>query len=875
MSGTHARRFAILVSVLFLLIPLLPVVSATGSGLLMDTTTFSVIGDMEEGAGDVNVTVDVISHDVPSVGSINMTLVSADDLINNTLIASENITLNLSSDEISTIQFNFSQLGVGQYTLTLQLYGGVGTPYENHTDEISQFIKRLAPANAILGDFNSWLVNPVNNDTGQLSGNSTFRDGDIGWVEIPVSNSGEVEWNGSVGLSVDGGNIVNQNLSVPGESTRYANFTTPMLLENPSIALLANLSGQFEGSSISVGPPPLARLTIIANVDNSTPALGQSVTWEVNVSNSGEVAWSGVLSCIFSNSGVFEETISVGVNSTESRQFSLAVRPGDLICAVSSQERIHDDSTINFSHSYNMDAAHFSTAGSAGLAIVGTNFHVGDDLHATLIVHNGGDFQGHARLVISDSGGDSQGLSRTFEVGNSLQLEVSHTLLGSAGSRTITWSVVSEDGLVDSNLSGEVEIQVSPSQQLVGSLTSVDWTTSDGLSGEVELELSEGRSRVISLTMGHSSGGDSVTVIQTDILLAPGQRSLSFDLGYPSEADQVWLNLVATDWTSSSTSEMNATRLASEPNVVPSAILGVANPAVPVNGASATIAYTLSNDGIDTIGGGVLVVKITSTNEIIWEGSAPLVEGGDSESGQISIDAWPMGNSVDLQLEWRHGSSQTVAMKSYGSKSPEIADEVEIPWSAIIYGAVAGIVIASVARFVFVWQGEDPEERKELRQKRREAREQARGEARAVSKERANPTAKQEVGCPSCDMTLRVPHDYDGQARCPACTHVFQVNPVEQPAPEPVPVVEKVEQKRVDDDITEVVNESKSVPIKNKPSPSKPKPTRSSSAEHTSSSVGDEIRCPSCGQRLRVPYDRRPITAKCPRCEVKFMAEKE
>jgi DNA-directed RNA polymerase subunit RPC12/RpoP len=124
-------------------------------------------------------------------------------------------------------------------------------------------------------------------------------------------------------------------------------------------------------------------------------------------------------------------------------------------------------------------------------------------------------------------------------------------------------------------------------------------------------------------------------------------------------------------------------------------------------------------------------------------------------------------------------------------------------------------------------------------------------------------------------MTLRVPHDYDGQARCPACTHVFQVNPVEQPAPEPVPVVEKVEQKRVDDDITEVVNESKSVPIKNKPSPSKPKPTRSSSAEHTSSSVGDEIRCPSCGQRLRVPYDRRPITAKCPRCEVKFMAEKE
>jgi DNA-directed RNA polymerase subunit RPC12/RpoP len=54
----------------------------------------------------------------------------------------------------------------------------------------------------------------------------------------------------------------------------------------------------------------------------------------------------------------------------------------------------------------------------------------------------------------------------------------------------------------------------------------------------------------------------------------------------------------------------------------------------------------------------------------------------------------------------------------------------------------------------------------------------------------------------------------------------------------------------------------------------KSKPSTASTSM-SSISTGDEIRCPSCGQRLKVPYDRRPITAKCPRCQSKFMAEKQ
>ncbi|DAC51605.1 MAG TPA: hypothetical protein D7H97_01530 [Candidatus Poseidoniales archaeon] len=120
-------------AVLLLVIPLLATVSASGQGLLLDSSTIAVLGDMEEGQGDVNISIDVEAHDISALGSLNFTLVEGES----TLIASENVSLNLSAEQIMTIQFNVSQLPVGQYTLDLQLYGDVGTLGGNYTDHIS------------------------------------------------------------------------------------------------------------------------------------------------------------------------------------------------------------------------------------------------------------------------------------------------------------------------------------------------------------------------------------------------------------------------------------------------------------------------------------------------------------------------------------------------------------------------------------------------------------------------------------------------------------------------------------------------------------------------------------------------------------------
>ena len=42
--------------------------------------------------------------------------------------------------------------------------------------------------------------------------------------------------------------------------------------------------------------------------------------------------------------------------------------------------------------------------------------------------------------------------------------------------------------------------------------------------------------------------------------------------------------------------------------------------------------------------------------------------------------------------------------------------------------------------------------------------------------------------------------------------------------------------------------------------------------EKTSTSSDDIIHCPDCEQKLKVPYDRRPVRARCPACKCEFRA---
>ena len=139
MTIGHGRYFWV---PLLLLLPLCsPLASAAGGGLLLTGDSFAITGDQEVGAGDVNISVEVVAHDSNSNGFIEMTLTAED----NTPLASDNRPINLLADESITEVFDVASVPIGTHTLTLQLTGDDGVGFENNLTQIQVFIQKLSP----------------------------------------------------------------------------------------------------------------------------------------------------------------------------------------------------------------------------------------------------------------------------------------------------------------------------------------------------------------------------------------------------------------------------------------------------------------------------------------------------------------------------------------------------------------------------------------------------------------------------------------------------------------------------------------------------------------------------------------------------------
>ena len=169
---------------------------------------------------------------------------------------------------------------------------------------------------------------------------------------------------------------------------------------------------------------------------------------------------------------------------------------------------------------------------------------------------------------------------------------------------------------------------------------------------------------------------------------------------------------------------------------------------------------------------------------------------------------------------------------------------------SIVYGSLAGLFIGLVTRTVMRARAGAP------LLSRRE-----RGERKEKPKKSPEKTVdeKIEVACPACDQRLRVPATYSGSARCPACTQTFPVEAIEEEPDEPS-VVDQSEFDEDDESVDEVVEVM---------------PEPEVEEEKSSASAGDVIQCPDCEQKLKVPYDRRPVRARCPACKCEFRALKE
>ena len=684
-TSSRARAIALLLFAAVLL-PLLPTVGASGGGLLIEVATVSVDGDGEIGVGDVTVNFTVVeSAGAAANGTVTATLttISSNELGNST------VTLNLSADGSQPVSVTFIAVPPGQHQLQLLLAGDVGAANSSHTGDYNQLVTRLFPHDVSIEPVGQWTTTPLSG--GVPSGNQSVRDGDGLQVTVPVVNSGEVAWSGSwEAVDGSGASVAGGNVSINGTGVAQMEFSTGQLSEGQyqlTVSLLAvgdaDPSDDSRTLTVQVGPPPLARLQLTADSGRSDDAgIGESAEWNVTLGNDGEVDWSGDLVCSFPSSSqtVFTEQMQIAANSSLSRSFSFTARPGNLSCGVSGGQRIHTDSSTTFLHQYDMQAAHFSPAGSAGITISGSPFHFGDSASASALVHNGGDLAGNARLRLQDGGTTSDGGTRSFDLGHSLQLTAELNLSSGAGQRNISWVVLSEDGLVDEELSGTIELNVLPSQVLDIALDPPTWTGADGLDAKVSLTLSQGRSRTVELVAGYDSGSDSFEVLRTTISLESGQRTLDVEFGSPGSSDTVWAQVTKLGWTASGASTLQDSRPVSAPTVDLSAVLGGSTPAVPAAASAVSVGYTLTNSGDDVIQEGVLTLLVAGTHEILWTGEAPSVAVGDSHTGSIELNSWPSGSLVDLELEWVAGGVSSVTRKSFPSSSSSLAQSFDVPW---------------------------------------------------------------------------------------------------------------------------------------------------------------------------------------------------
>ena len=255
--------------------------------------------------------------------------------------------------------------------------------------------------------------------------------------------------------------------------------------------------------------------------------------------------------------------------------------------------------------------------------------------------------------------------------------------------------------------------------------------------------------------------------------------------------------------------------------------------------------FTLTNSGGgSSLEGDLTLVDTKHDGEVLWVKTAPLLESGTSVSDTIYLEAWPDDALVDLSLIWHTSDSKNSGFMSFTSQSLESSESGNtVDWVAIVYGALAGLLIGLVTRTVMRARAGEP------LLSRRE-----RGGRAAKPKKTKSKSIDQkvEVACPACDQRLRVPSTFSGTARCPACAQTFPVEAIEEIEQDDVGHFSEEETSQLVDE--DIVDEEQ---------------------EKQSSSSSDVIHCPDCEQKLKVPYNRRPVRARCPACKCEFLATKE
>ena len=162
-------------------------------------------------------------------------------------------------------------------------------------------------------------------------------------------------------------------------------------------------------------------------------------------------------------------------------------KPGRLVC---SSDGVRTSETLDANDTVSMSSAIFIGAGHSSPSLLGGPWHAGDEITLSMLLRNEGDAIGSAEMQVEINGDIENGSISTLEGGKAG--EVNHKFsFSTSGEHIVNWSVVSQDGAVDSNLSGSILIPVLSSQTLTIAIEETE-ILDTGVEISWSVDLSEG-----------------------------------------------------------------------------------------------------------------------------------------------------------------------------------------------------------------------------------------------------------------------------------------------------------------------------------------------------------------------------------------------
>ena len=474
----------------------------------------------------------------------------------------------------------------------------------------------------------------------------------------------------------------------------------------------------------------------------------------------------------------------------------------------------------------------FTSAGDANLVLIGQPAHVGDQLTASILVHNQGKNLNSVRLELSRNDGATIALGEMVSISPGSSREVSATFTALiSGTQSIQWQIMSSNGGIDISLNGTSILNIQDSQDIVANIDSISWTLESGLELDISVSLSPGLNRSVVISLFMKSGNDYslYQVINSD--LNPGIRDLNFNLGHP-DASRFKISISPYSWVSLNGDAEDITEL-SPPLISPSIKITNISPDSVSVGDTITINYMLENNGNQRSTTGILRVVGIANDIVFSESFTPEIDSGGSYSGTIEISSWRYSQTTDINFIWTMNelttSNQTSIIVDSGSST-----SLKLPFNinAAIYGSLSGLAIV-MSLLVIIRAVSQRTPSTDTSWRKNKSTETRISRSNAVDE-------KIEVQCPGCNQRLNIPSNHNGSVKCPACTMLFVQSSLKEN--------KILHAKSTIDSIEE-----------------------ESSLE--SYSDNDLLPCPQCEQTLKVPLDKRPIRSRCPACRAEFVAK--